>query len=749
MLLNNLYFRLRPLIPRRIRIGIRRALALRKLEQVGGSWPIMPGSEQPPPGWPGWPEGKQFALVLTHDVEGPAGLDRVKDLAELEIKYGFRSCFNFIPEGPYSVPPTLRSWLVDHGFEVAVHDLHHDGKLFRSRQDFERRVPRINHYLKEWRAVGFRSGFMLRRSEWLHDLEIQYDSSTFDTDPFEPEPQGVNTIFPFWVPLCSTRASISHQGATLNHCQSLNSHPSALNEPRSGYVELPYTLPQDSTLFLLLRERTPRIWKLKLDWIAQRGGMVLMNVHPDYILFPSDGRGSAGFPLRVFEDFLSHLSKEYRGRYWNAMPHEIAAGYSHVLADNRSIRARRPSFRPGCSDDLTSKRVAVVLYSYYPSDPRPRRAAESLIHAGMSVDLFCLRETDNEPQRETINGVNVRRLPIERKRGNKTAYLLQYSLFLVSSTLLLARHTFIKKFDIVHTHNMPDFLAFSALIPKLFGAKVILDLHDPMPELMQSIYRLPHDHWVVKLLTRLERWSIRFADKVLTPNIAFRDLFVSRGCPPEKISIVMNSPQAELFDPKRFKAVANVPDGRNGSFKLMFHGLIAPRHGLDTAIQAVSRLRTEIRGLEFHIFGDRTAYMDEMTKLIRELDLQQSVIYHGQKTQGEIAQALAYVDLGIIPNRRSPFTEINMPTRIFENLAMGKPVIVPNTKGIRDYFNESQIVFFDPGSADSLAKAIHWVYRNPDATKRLVEQGRRVLQVHTWDLERERFLENVRRLLAA
>ncbi|HEY5813595.1 MAG TPA: glycosyltransferase [Terrimicrobiaceae bacterium] len=708
----------------------------------------MPGSEGPPEGWPGWPEGKQFAFVLTHDVEGQRGLDRVMEIAKLELKLGFRSSFNFVPEGKYQVPLTLRKWLVDHGFEVGVHDLHHDGKLFSSRDEFRRKAQRINFYLKEWNAAGFRSGFMLHNLEWIRDLEIQYDSSTFDTDPFEPQPDGVHTIFPFWVPRCPMADSIDHQPSTLSKPHSQHS---TLNPFRNGYVELPYTMPQDSTMFLLLNEKTTQIWESKLRWLCSCGGMALMNVHPDYVDLPGTGSSYDVFPARLYENFLSSVSNNYRDRFWNPAPRELADWYSKTLSisDSEPAISSEGTYLSKPLPSLAGKRAAVVLYSHYPSDPRPRRAAESMAQAGMHVDLFCLRDSESELKRETIEGVNVRRLPIEKKRGSKSAYILQYSKFLIVCLLILGRRTLEKRYDIVHVHNMPDFLTFSALLPKIFGAKVILDLHDPMPELMQSIYRLSPVHWAVKMLIRLERWSIAFADLVLTPNIAFRKLFVLRGCPPEKIKIVMNSPQGELFNAARFSMPANSMGDRNGSFKLMFHGLIAERHGLDTAIRALACLRTDIPGLEFHIFGGKTAYMDKMIELVNELQLQQTVHYHGFKTQNEIARALASADVGIIPNRRSPFTEINMPTRIFENIAMGKPVIVPNTVGIRDYFNEKQIVFFNPDSADSLADAIRWVYNNPRDAQEMVEQGRCVLKVHTWDLERENLLESVRHLLQA
>ena len=143
-----LYYRLKPLLPWSVRMTVRRWFAVRKRRRVADVWPILPGSERPPDGWPGWPDGKQFALVLTHDVESQVGLDRVKQVAELEMKLGFRSCFNFVPEGDYTVPLALRTWLTENRFEIAVHDLHHDGTLYRSRRGFLQQAQRINHYLK-------------------------------------------------------------------------------------------------------------------------------------------------------------------------------------------------------------------------------------------------------------------------------------------------------------------------------------------------------------------------------------------------------------------------------------------------------------------------------------------------------------------------------------------------------------------------------------------------------------------------
>jgi hypothetical protein len=310
MLRNRIYYGLKPFVPQFLRTAIRRKLAMRLRKRTQDVWPIMPGSERPPENWPGWPEGKKFALVLTHDVESKRGLSRCRSLMQLELDLGFRSSFNFIPEGSYRVPAELREELTAKGFEVGIHDLKHDGHLFSSRRKFKRRAAKINSYAREWGASGFRSGFMLRHLDWLHDLDVQYDASTFDTDPFEPQPDGRHTIFPFWVP---------HPNGS-----SINPELSVINSSSRGYVEVPYTLPQDFTLFVLLQEKTPEIWLRKLDWIAQHGGMALVDVHPDYLCFDDAPVGPMEYPVTHYKSFLDYVSRQYNGAFWNTTPSKVA-----------------------------------------------------------------------------------------------------------------------------------------------------------------------------------------------------------------------------------------------------------------------------------------------------------------------------------------------------------------------------------------------------------------------------------------
>jgi glycosyltransferase involved in cell wall biosynthesis len=695
----------------------------------------MPGSERPPEDWSGWPEGKKFAFVLTHDVESKAGLAKCRSLMQIEMELGFRSSFNFVPEGSYRVPPELREELTANGFEVGIHDLKHDGHLFASRRGFKRRAIRINDYAREWGASGFRSGFMMRNLDWLHDLDVQYDASTFDTDPFEPQPDGGHTIFPFWVPRPNDSSANDHRSNTVS-------------SSTGGYVELPYTLPQDSTLFLVLRETTAEIWMRKVDWIVEHGGMTLLDVHPDYMSFSDSRQTAKEYPVALYREFLTYVKTAYAGQYWQALPKEVAR---HVTRSHSAEASVRQHSEPGFlrTRRLCGKRAAVLLFSHYPADPRPKRAAEALAAQGVDVDMICLRDDDDEPARETYGSIDVTRLQLKRQRGSKLSYVGQYSVFVLASFFYLASRSLTRRYDLVHVHNMPDVLVFSAVVPKLLGAKVILDLHDPMPELMQTIFQLPEESFSVVLLKRLEKWSIRFADLVLTVNLACKRIYSSRSCRADKIKVVINSPDHEVFRFRQGRVVDVNGKNGNGSkpFVILYHGSLVHRNGFDLAVESLEKVREIIPSVRLRVCGKQTDFFEKVMKSAQQRGLDTYVDYLGVRNLREIVDAIGDCDLGIIPNHRNVFTEINTPTRIFEYLALAKPVIAPKTKGIQDYFGENDLIFFDVGDAEDLARKIEFAYSHPVEVSDMVKRGQEIYLSHTWSQERLTLLNSIGELL--
>jgi hypothetical protein len=294
--INHIFYIVKPLILRPVQIALRRLIAQHKRRKYAHIWPIDHNSSKPPEGWLGWPDGKQFALVLSHDVDTRKGYDKVFRLADLEEQLGFRSQFNFVPERYGTVEIRLLNELKSRGFGIGAHGLKHDGKLFSSKKIFDERVPLINGYLREWGTKAFTTPSMIRNHDWMHALDMDYCVSTFDTDPFEPQPDGAGTIFPYWV-----------------------------KDERSNrrFLELPYTLVQDFTLFVILGEKTTDTWQQKLDWIASKGGMALLNSHPDYMHFGGGKLEREEYPVSQYVGFLKGIQNTYKDQYWHVLPSQV------------------------------------------------------------------------------------------------------------------------------------------------------------------------------------------------------------------------------------------------------------------------------------------------------------------------------------------------------------------------------------------------------------------------------------------
>jgi glycosyltransferase involved in cell wall biosynthesis len=627
---------------------------------------------------------------------------------KLEIELGVRSSFNFIPEGGYKLPAGLREELTVNGFEVGIHDLRHDGRLFASRDAFNRNAARINRYLREWGAAGFRSGFMLHNLDWLHELDVKYDASTFDTDPFEPQPEGRHTIFPFWVPAPSgidDRSGISDYNS------------------RGGYVELPYTLPQDSTLFLLLGEKTASIWKQKLDWIAEHGGMALFITHPDYITFSESPSGKAGqYPVELYKSLLEHIRCKYADDYWQPLPKEMATFIA-------GLPQRPTNVRP--------KRVAMVSHSVYTSDNRVRRYAESLAARGDRVDVFALRRDRDASNQETIEGVRIFRIQdrAAKKERSKLDYLWPLLRFLAVTSMRLSRRHLQQPYDIVHVHNIPDFLVFAAWYPKVTGVPVILDIHDIVPEFFASKFRVTSTGITRRLLMWMERASAGFADRVIIANHLWLDKYARRTGLNGRCTVFINHVDAKLF--------RCIPRSRqNGRQIVLYPGGLQWHQGLDIALYAFKEVIKDLPTVDFHIYGDGSA-RESLVRLTAELDLNERVRFFEPRTVHEIAPIMANADLGVVPKRADSFGDEAYSTKIMEFMAVGVPVVVSKTKVDRYYFNDSVVRFFEPGNPDALAREMLTVLRDGELRKRMTAQASEYAVTHCWENRKTDYLRLV------
>ncbi len=694
MLVNDVYYELKPFLPWRVRIGLRRLRARYKRAVSANVWPIDERAGSTPVNWPGWPDDKQFAVVLTHDVEGQKGLARVRQLMDLELKHGFKSSFYFVPEEDYETSQAMREMVAGAGFEVGVHGLEHDGKLYGSKRIFANKAARIREYLRRWNAVGFRSPLMQHRLGWLHELGVQYDASTFDADPFEPEADGMETIFPFWVPDLSG----------------------------GGYVELPYTLIQDFNLFVILREPNIDIWKKKLDWIAQRGGMALLNTHPDYMCFDGD-RARDEYPVRHYEDFLSYIRNKYDGQFWSGLSGEV----------NQHYRANvRPSLRN------TRRRICMVAYAGYAVDNRVRRYAETLARQGDKVDVIAVCSRGQQVGVEEMNGVTVHKIQ-SRKVNEQNGWRYAYNAlrFFVKSSAVLTRLHARNRYDLIHVHNMPDFLAFAAWYPKLAGAKVILDIHDVVPELFLSKFKGNENGIVYALLRRLEKASAGFADHVIVSNHIWYQKLISRCVPEEKCSVVLNH-----VDPVVFYRRARTRN--DGKLVVLFHGSFQWHQGLDIAVEALARMRSTVPNAELHLYGDAgTSAAADLGRLAQRLGLNGNVKVFDRVPIDKIPDIIANADIGVVPKRADSFGNEAYSTKIMEFMSQGVPVVISRTAIDSFYFDETAVRFFPSGNSEAMANTMLDLLHDEGLRNTLIANGHEYVDRNSWEQHKSGYLNLV------
>jgi len=386
----------------------------------------------------------------------------------------------------------------------------------------------------------------------------------------------------------------------------------------------------------------------------------------------------------------------------------------------------------------------MVVIGYYPDDTRVRREAETLIEAGMVVDVICLRK-EEQPFKEEMNGVRIHRVNLKHKRGSIVRYLFEYTYFFFIGFLKLTILHLCKRYQIIHVHNMPDILVLTALFPRFSSAKVLLDLHDPMPEVYMTKYHKRITHPVTRLLCLLEKVSIHFSHRVITTNKAFQERFISRGCPPDKIDIVMNTPMEKIFH-RDIANHKNANPSNNRKFVIMFHGTILERHGLDTALRALDKVRKKIPNLLFKVYGEGD-FLEKFISQVKEFNLSEVVEYNGYIPNEKIGEIILDIDVGIVPNKLNPFTQINLPVRIFEYLSLQKPVIVPRTQGILDYFDEESIHFFEPDNVEDLTKVLFKIYSNPFSCQSVINRGMGVYHQHRWELQQRYFIDLVTNLI--
>jgi len=387
--------------------------------------------------------------------------------------------------------------------------------------------------------------------------------------------------------------------------------------------------------------------------------------------------------------------------------------------------------------------ICVIREWYFPDDTRVSREVEALVRAGHEVDLICATRP-GQPKFEQSGGLRIFRVPITRRRSGLARYLAENVLFQLAATALAGLLHLRRRYALVQVHSLPDWLAFAAIVPRLLGARVLLDLHECMPEYLTTRYKRPERAWSVRLMSFLEQASIRFASAVITCTDQMRERFVERGAPAEKISVVLNSFDEDRFDPARYAS----PRSRGEDFTLVCHGTVDENFGIDIVIRAVASLRDEIPGLRLRVYGEGTQRL-ALEELTAALGLGDRVWFsRGFLPVEELLPAIAAADAGVVAVRRDAFRDLTHCNKMYDLIALRTPVIISRTRAVEAYFADGCFRMFESENVADLAQAIRELYADPDLCTRLVSRASEVSEPYRWPYQKKGYLAVVARLVA-
>ncbi len=379
------------------------------------------------------------------------------------------------------------------------------------------------------------------------------------------------------------------------------------------------------------------------------------------------------------------------------------------------------------------KKVCIIRQGYFPYDVRVRKEALALIDKGYQVDVICLQDSGEERQ-EVYRGVHIYRVPMQHRRGSVLNYLYEYLAFFYRAGVKVSSLFFRKRYDFIQVNTLPDFLVFATLIPKIFGAKVILDLHEPSPELYGSIFGFDKK-LLIRIVKFAEQISIRYADKVITVSDQMKDNYVKRGASASKISVILNVPNLE-FNPDRYKEYYQ--GHKNEKFSLICHGLIVKRYRHQTLIKAVSLLRDKIPGIQLNILG-KGEYEGELKKLVSNIQVGDYVRFHGVIPFEEMIKMIAKSDIGVVAVEKNPYSDLVHTNKMFELIAMKKPVIISKTRAVEEFFgpDDSCLKFFESGDEKGLARRILELYQHPETRAKMVKNAYAKFESVRWEKMQE------------
>lgn len=378
-------------------------------------------------------------------------------------------------------------------------------------------------------------------------------------------------------------------------------------------------------------------------------------------------------------------------------------------------------------------KICMISYSFYEADARIKQYANALVERGDTVDVIALRQV-GQPVRAVLNGVTVYRIQTRtvNERG-PLSYLFRIIRFLIATAIFIASRHRSERYNLVHVHSVPDFLVFAALVPRLYGTPVILDIHDLLPEFYASKFRVRRDSFLFRCLVLVERISIAFANHTIVANHLWCERVAQRCGNPQKCSPIRNYPARRLFNP-------SLRTRHNGKFLITYPGSLNWHQGVDVAIRGFAKIKDKMPDAEFHVYGEGPA-KQTLIKLADQLGVSDRVIFHGVLPTEEIVRVMANTDLAIEPKRAgSEFGNEALSMKIFEFMAVGVPLVVSRTRIHQYYYEDSLVKYYDDDNEDQLAAGVLFLRDNPSVREKQIANALKYVQANNWDVERNKYL---------
>ena len=379
------------------------------------------------------------------------------------------------------------------------------------------------------------------------------------------------------------------------------------------------------------------------------------------------------------------------------------------------------------------RNVCIVVQGYYPKDVRVRKEAMALIRRGYRVSVIALRDL-SEKRFEIVDDVNVCRISLKKRRGGILRYIYEYIFFLIIAIVKINILDIKERFDAVHVNTLPDFLVFCAIVQKLKGKRIVLDMHEIAPEFFMSKYGVKRSNPVIQILLMVEKASLRFADGIITVNEPIRRIFQQRAVPKKPIEVVMNTVDLAVMPTFKNRAHAG--------FNCVYHGTLTQVYCLDVAITGFALVCQNFPDMQFHIFGSGTD-SEKLKALSGDLHVSDRVIFHGEMKHSHMIEALSVMDLGVLSSRKDVFLDLTFSNKLSEYIYLHIPVVSSDLETTKYYFSNDQILFFEAGNPNDLAQKIGFAYNNPQHMSKMSDAAYERAKEFRWDIMADKYIATI------